>query len=266
MPSHPGVSAAARRSISASSKPGTLPRHPHDAPAVARVELVEPGPAVGAGRERDRPVRMQVIDVRRGQERVERRVDRRRHAARTERAHRVQVHHLVFVRLAAVAIDQLLELVEIEQRESRARDRSQIAAAALHRQHACGLSGERIRQVDLRAGVPAAEVRDAQVRAEHVAPVPEQLERIGLERRRLARVPQVRQKRNVTVSRPRRLKSPGDQCRHAARHSVDTGRSATVGRPALRCVTPGSCGAGRAPRPTPRSAVARTGPAGTTGR
>ena len=184
----------------------TLPGHPHDAPAVACVELVEPGPAVGTGREGDRPVRVQVIDVRRRQKRVERRVDRRSHAPGTEGAHRVQVHHRVLVSLATVAIDQLFEPVEIEQRKSRARDRAQVTTAALHRQHACGLSRERVRQIDLRAGIPAAEVRNPQIRAEHVAPISEQVKRIGLERRRVARVPEVGKKTQCHRVTPQKMR------------------------------------------------------------
>ena len=88
-----------------------LPRHPDDLAAVLLVELLEPGLAVGAGRERDRPVGMQVIDVRKGQERVQRRVDRGGDAVLAERAQRVEADHLVFERFAAIALDQRLELV-----------------------------------------------------------------------------------------------------------------------------------------------------------
>ena len=70
------------------------------------------------------------------QERVQRRVDRGRDPVLAERAQRVERHHLVFVRFAAIPRHQLLELVEVEQGESGGANRSQVAAAALHRQHA----------------------------------------------------------------------------------------------------------------------------------
>ena len=85
--------------------------------AEARVELGETLVAIGAGGQRDRPIRMQMIDVIEWQKRVQRRVDRRGDAVVTKRAERIARHHLVFVRLAAIAANQRLELVEIEQRK-----------------------------------------------------------------------------------------------------------------------------------------------------
>jgi hypothetical protein len=54
---------------------GTLPGDPDDAAPVLPVELLELARPVRARRERDRPVRVQVIDVRKRQKRVQRRVD-----------------------------------------------------------------------------------------------------------------------------------------------------------------------------------------------
>ena len=89
-PSQPGFASTARFSISASSNPGPLPGHPDDLAAVLLVELLQLRCAVGARRQRDRPVRMQVIDVIERQERVQRRVDRGRDAVLAERAQRVE--------------------------------------------------------------------------------------------------------------------------------------------------------------------------------
>ena len=111
---------------------------------------------------------MQMIDMRRRQERVQRRVDRSGDAVVAERRRWIVIHHLVFERLAAIARLELLQLVEIEQREPCVGDRSEVAAAAFHREHPDRGAGERIGQIDLRAGVASAEVRDAQVRAEQV--------------------------------------------------------------------------------------------------
>jgi hypothetical protein len=61
---------------------------------------------------------------------------------------RVVVHHLVLERFAAIKRLQLLELVEIQQREPGIGDRSEVAAATLDSEHAYGPPGERVRQVD----------------------------------------------------------------------------------------------------------------------
>ena len=117
---------------------------------------------------------MQVIDMRRGKKRVQRRIDRGGDAVMAECGRRVVIHHLVFERFAAVAGLQLFELVEIEQREPRIGNRAEVAAAAFHGQHADRRARERIGQLDLRARIASAEVRDAQVRAEQIRPIAKQ--------------------------------------------------------------------------------------------
>jgi hypothetical protein len=148
---------------------------------------------VGARRDRDRPVGVQVVDVRKRQERVQRRVDRRRHRVLAERAQRIQRDHLVFVRFAAIARDERLEPVEVQQGEAGSGNRSQVASTALHRHHPARFAGQRIGEIELRAGVAAAEVGDAEVLAEQVRPVAQQLERIAGERGGGALVPEVLQ-------------------------------------------------------------------------
>ena len=170
-----------------------LPRQPDDVPAVSRVELRQLPFAVGARGQGDAPVGMQVIDMVERQEGVQRRVDRRGDPVLAERAQRVERDHLVFVRFAAVAGDQLFELLEIQDGEARRADRSQIAAAALHRQHAHRLAGQRIRQREFRARIAAAEVGDAQIGAEQVRSVAEELERIRRQPGGLRLVPEVAQ-------------------------------------------------------------------------
>ena len=172
-------------------EPWPLPGHPDDLAAVLLVELLELLLAVGAGRERDRPVGMQVIDVRKRQEGMERRVDRRGHAVFAEGAQRVEAHHLVLVLFAAVARDQVFELVHIEDGEAGRPDRREVAAAALDRHDAAQLAGERIGQFELRARIAAAEVRDAEIRAKEIRAIAQQFERLAFERSRLARVPQI---------------------------------------------------------------------------
>ena len=159
-------------------EPGPLPRHPDDAPAEPAIELFELLPAIGGCGERDGPVGMQVIDVRRGKERVQRRVDRGGDAVVAERSGRIVIHHLVFEGFATIAGFELLQLVEIQEREPCVGDRAEIAAAAFYGQHADGRACKRIGHVDLRARIAAAEVRDAQVRAEQIRTIAKKGQRI----------------------------------------------------------------------------------------
>ncbi len=188
---------------------GPLPRHPDDLAAVFLVELFEPGLAVGARRQGDGPVWMQMVDVIERQEGVQRRVDRGGDAVLAEREQRVEAHHLVLELLAAVARDQAFELVEIEHRKSRIPDRSEVAAAALHGHHPRRRAGHRIGQIELRAGVAAAEVGDAQIGAEQVRAVAQQLERTRFEPRRFALVPEILQESGFHSGRVRHRSTPG---------------------------------------------------------
>ena len=128
------------------------------------------------------------------QKRVERCIDGGGHLVLTERAQRVETDHFVFIGFAAVTRDEGLELVEMQEREAGRADAAQIAAAALHREHPHGRARQRIRQVDLRARVAAAEVRDAKIGAQQVRSVAQQLERLPGQTGGLVIVPQVPQK------------------------------------------------------------------------
>ncbi len=201
-----------------------LPRHPRDAPAVLLVELVQFLLPVGAGGERDRPVGMQVIDVRKRQECVERRIDRRGDAVLAERAERIKADHLVLVGFAPIAPDEIVQLVHVEHGEARRADRREISAAALDRHHAPRLAGQRIGQIELRARVPAAEVRDAKIRTEQVRAITKQLEGPGLERRRLAGIPEILEKRGFKRRGLRHKWAPGTH------ENVDSARSRRLAR------------------------------------
>src|SRR5262249_22751028 len=87
--------------------------------------------------------------------------------------------------------DEPLELVEMQDREAAGADRAQIAAAPLHRQHARRFAGQRIRLREFGARVAAAEVRDAQVLAEEVRSVPQQLQRLRSQASGFGLVPEV---------------------------------------------------------------------------
>ena len=185
-----------------------LPRNPHDVPAVSRVELLEFPHAVGARRQSNRPVRVQVIDVRERQKCMERRVDRCRDAVAAKRAQRIQIHHLVFVRFAPVARHEPLERVEPEHGKPGLVHRAEVAAAALHGQHARELPGQRILKVELRAGVAAGEVGDAQIGAKQIRSISEHAQRIN-ESRRFLFIPEILEaprpwRQCLTHSRPPR--------------------------------------------------------------
>ena len=184
-----------------------LPRHPDDAPAVASIEFFQLAVAVGAGSQRNGPVRMKVIDMRKGQKRMERCIDRRGNGVMAERRQRVIGHHLVFVRLASILRFKRLDAIQVEQREAGVGNRPKIAAAAFDGEHADWLAGERIRQIDFRAGVAAAEIGDAQIRAEQVRAVPQQRQLIAGELFCLALVPQIFQARERGGFRHRQARS-----------------------------------------------------------
>ena len=117
-----------------------------------------------------------MIHVAERQERMKRRIDGGRHCVVVERAGRIERHHLVFMRLAAVHRDELLQPVQIQQRESGVANAAEIAAAAFHRHHGRRAAGERIRGVVFRAGVSAAEIGDAKIGSQQVRSVAEQIQ------------------------------------------------------------------------------------------
>ena len=138
-----------------------LPRHPDDASAVVSIEFFQLAVAVGAGSQRNGPVRMKVIDMRKGQKRMERCIDRRGNGVMAERRQRVIGHQLVFVRLASILLFKRLDAIQVEQREAGVGNRPEVAAAPFNREHTNRLARERIGQLDFRAGVAAAEIGDA---------------------------------------------------------------------------------------------------------
>src|SRR5215467_5490869 len=79
--------------------------------------------------------------------------------------------HLVLVRHAAVAALKGPQPVQVQRGEALPADAADVAAAALDPQHLARRAVERIALDDLGAGVAAAEVGDAQVRAQQVRAV-----------------------------------------------------------------------------------------------
>src|SRR6185437_13956284 len=97
---------------------------------VPLVELVEFVLAVRAGGERDAPIGVQVIDVIEGQVGVEGRVNGGGDAVLAEGAERIEADHFVFMLLATIAGDEVMELIHIKDGEAGGFDGPEIAAAA----------------------------------------------------------------------------------------------------------------------------------------
>src|SRR5262245_9676856 len=106
---------------------------------------------------------MQVIHMWEWQERMQRSVDGSGNTICVERWKRVVGHHFVFMGFPAVNGFELLQTVEREQRKSGFLDGANISAAAFHRKYADRVASERVRKIDLRAGIPTTEIGDAQV-------------------------------------------------------------------------------------------------------
>ncbi len=150
-----------------------LPGKPGELVAELCVELVHALFAVGRSGQCDRPVGVQVIDVREGKEAVERRVDRRRGGIVAEGDERIEFDHRVLFVDAPILLLEREQLVEIEGREARPLDAAEIAAAALDPEHELLLAVDGIDGFELGAGVAAAEVGQAEVRAEQVRAIAE---------------------------------------------------------------------------------------------
>src|ERR1700676_4794028 len=95
-------------------KARSLPRYPRDLTPKLAIKLLQLRFSVGAGRQRDRPVGMQMVHMGKRKERVQRRIDRSRHPILAECGQWIAAHHFVFMRLAAVELLQLFQPIEIE--------------------------------------------------------------------------------------------------------------------------------------------------------
>ena len=148
---------------------------------------------VFARRDRDHRVGVDMVDMRMRNKAVQRRVDRGRARVEIERAVVEQRHHLVLMREAAIDGAEAEQLVEIEGREAVELHRADVAARALDPEHPDRLARQRILLVELRRGVAAAEIGDAQIAAEQVRAVEQEVRRV--EGRRVLVVPQIGQRR-----------------------------------------------------------------------
>ena len=111
-----GVLRLDRGDVEAELEAGAAPRHPHDLVAEdLRRELL----AVGGGRDGDARVGVQVVDVRRVDEAVHGRVDRRGRAALAVQRVVERGDHLVLAVDAGVDVDERTHAVEAQHGEAR---------------------------------------------------------------------------------------------------------------------------------------------------
>ena len=142
---------------------GTLPWQPHQRVAKLAIELFHLRFAVGTGRERDRPIGMQVIDVRKGQKSVQRRVNGRGDWIVAEGAQRIHLRHLIFEFHAFVDALQRQKLFLVKRGEPGALDAAKVAARTLHPQHFYRIAGQRVELDNLGTRVSTGKVGDAQI-------------------------------------------------------------------------------------------------------
>jgi len=118
---------------------------------------------------------MKMIDVREGKKAVERRVNGGGYGIVAEGGDGVHGDHVVFVIDTFIAALEREELFLIESGEAGALDAAEIAAGALDPEDLNGLAGEGIGLSDFGAGVAAGKVSEAQVGAEEIGAVAEEL-------------------------------------------------------------------------------------------
>ena len=141
-------------------EPGPLPVEPAEPALERRLDVLA---AVRRGREGDQGVRMQVVDMGEGKKSVQRRVDRRDRAARSEAGVVEQTDHPVLVVAASVDAFQAAQPLEVDERETSRRQRAEVAAGALDGENVARLARDRILELDLHGRVAAAEVGDARI-------------------------------------------------------------------------------------------------------
>ena len=163
------------RDVEAELESRAAPGHPRDTVAEA---LAGQSLAVGGGREGDARVRMQVVDMRRVEQAVHRRVDRGRGATAAMKAEVERIDHLVFALHAGVDADERSKPVEAQDRQARLGEGAEVTARALDRHELDRQSGRRVGGDGLGRCVAAGVVGVARVRAELMGPL-EELDRPG---------------------------------------------------------------------------------------
>ncbi len=135
------------RSASPSSKPG---RRQSSQPTSPPITLGDELFAAGRSGQGDHGVGMEMVDVRRVHEGVQRSVDRRHCTAIAEMARAVEVDDVVLVHAAAVDVLEREDAIEHEERHAGLGERPEVATGSLHREHADEFTRDRVREGELR--------------------------------------------------------------------------------------------------------------------
>jgi hypothetical protein len=155
-----GVGRLHRGDVEPELEAGPTPRHPDHPVAVdLRSELL----AVERRGDGDASIRVEVIDVRGGDECVHRGVDRRSRSTPPVETEVEGRDHLVFAVLTRVDVDQGPEAIESQHRQTRLRERAEVAARTLHPQQLHVVTRGGVGLDSLGRGVAAGIVRVAPV-------------------------------------------------------------------------------------------------------
>jgi len=146
-------------------KSGPLPRQPNQFMPESLVELAHLLGAIRRRGQRDSPVRMQMIDMRKRQKSMQRRVNRRRNRIVPKRTEGVHPNHLVFVLNAAIPRLKCMQFFQIQRCKSGSLNASDIATAAFYPKDSSEGTIKRVRFLNFRAGIPTSEIRNAKIGA-----------------------------------------------------------------------------------------------------
>ena len=149
-------------------KARALPWQPDEVDALFIAKPLEESRSICGCGKRNRPVRVEVVDVALRDKCVERRINRWCRAVLTKCAEGVQRNHLILKVQAAVAGLQRLQLVLVERRKARALDGAKVAAGTFDPEDIDGRSSDGIDTGNLRACIAATKVCQARVAAKEV--------------------------------------------------------------------------------------------------
>src|ERR1700722_10095097 len=135
---------------------------------------------IGCGGERDAPIRMQVVDMAKGEKSVQRCVNRSGYRIFAKRAKRVKPDHFVLKLHAAIAALERVELAQIQGSESASLNAADIAAATFDPEDVLVCAVQWILADDFRAGISATKISDSQIRTQEIGAVAEQIGAVEL--------------------------------------------------------------------------------------
>ena len=149
-------------------KARALPGQPDEVDALLISKPFQKGWSICGCGKRNRPVRVEVVDVALRDKCVERRINRWCRAVLSKCAEGVQRNHLIFKVQAAVTGLQGFQLVLVERRKAGALDGPKVAAGTFDPEDIDGRASDGIDTGNLRGCVSAAKVGQAWVAAKEV--------------------------------------------------------------------------------------------------